>query len=546
MIFQGLAAHFRADLFIDFFENGITGMTKGQGTFKHAAIYSVAGIMGRMVGFIMLPFYSHILRGHGYAVIGMLDFGMALLISLLTYGVRGSIIRLYHDEKDPTRKRVVVSTGIRLIAAVAFVLILPLVILSKPIAALLLDDATIYRYVIMALTGFFFDIVGQGASAWLLIRSRSILFSTINLLRLFIGLSLNIWLILIQGMGLDGYFISSLVVNVVSGLILTGIALRDCGTEYDPEISRTIRGFLLPLIPGSLASFASRQLERILVKFKIDLESVGILEIGYRFPVIIAQIISRPLMQSWNTRRFEMADDQGAPFHISAMFTKYLFLMSAAGLVMAVIIKPLLVVLTPEEFHPAFRITRVEIISVILNGAYYHLTFGLAYAKHTKVIALLRGWSAALKVLLTWIFISKWGILGAAYSAAITGLISNVAGFHLAQKRYRLDLEWGKISIIIGTSLGLFLIINHWDIESTSTYVALEAKFVPWVADLFSGTFLGTYKDGKAIRILLERSQPLAEIAMRGAAAGFIILLLPLVHPGSRNLIDKATRRLKS
>ena len=48
-------------------------------------------------------------------------------------------------------------------------------------------------------------------------------------------------------------------------------------------------------------------------------------------------------------------------------------------------------VLTPAEFHPAYRITRVGIISVILNGAYNHLTFGLAYAKHTKVIALLRG-----------------------------------------------------------------------------------------------------------------------------------------------------------
>ncbi len=394
-------------------------MTKGQGTFKHAAIYSVAGIMGRMIGFIMLPFYSHILRGHGYAVIGMLDLGMAFLITLMTYGVRGSIIRLYHDEKDPERKRVVVSTGIRLITVVAFAVVLPLMLLSKPIAGLLLDDSSIYRYVIVALASFFFDIIGQGASAWLLIRSRSVLYASINLARLFLGLSLNIWLILIQGMGLDGYFIASLSVNLFSCVILVSIASRDCGTRYDPEISRTIRGFLLPLIPGYLASFLSRQIERVLVTFQIDLVSVGILEMGYKFPILIARIITRPLMQSWNTRRFEIADDPGAPDRISRMFTYYLFMVSFAGLLMAVVIKPLLIMLTPEEFHGAYRITRVEILNTIFKGAYYHLAFGLFYAKDTGAISKVRGISSAMKIPMTWFFISTWGIYGAALGSIL-------------------------------------------------------------------------------------------------------------------------------
>ena len=518
-------------------------MTKGQGTFKHAAIYSVAGIMGRMIGFIMLPFYSHILRGHGYAVIGMLDFGLAFLISLLTYGVRGSIIRLYHDEKDPARKLVVVSTGIRLIAVAAFVVVFPLILLSKPIAGFLLDDSTIYRFVVMALIGFLFDIVGQGASAWLLIRSRSILFSIINLFRLFIGLSLNIWLILIKDMGLDGYFIAAMTVNIFSSVVFVTIATRDCGTTYDPGIARTIRGFLFPLIPGSLASFASRQVERILVKFQIDLVSVGILEIGYKFPILIAQIISRPLMQSWNTRRYEIADDPGAPRTISLMFTKYIYLTVFAGLVMAVVIKPMLVVLTPPEFHIAYRITRIEIITIILNGAYYHLTFGLAYAKHTKVIAMLRGWSAAGKVLLTWFFIHNWGLLGAAYSAAITGLMLNVAGFRLAQSRYKLDLEWKKLGVIVGGALAIFIVVTNWDLTHSALNSTVENRFLPWVVDTIKDSPAGSWKDGKIVAVLSQRITPLAESLVRGGAALIYIIFLPLVHETVWTRIRQLTTR---
>ena len=126
-------------------------MSTTRATMKHAAVYSAAAMAGRMIGFIMLPFYAHILRGHGYAVIGMLDVGLGFLLALLVYGLQGSIIRLYHDEKDPARKPVVVSTGIILIGSVTALLSIPLMFLSKPIAAFLIDDPNLNHLVIMAL-----------------------------------------------------------------------------------------------------------------------------------------------------------------------------------------------------------------------------------------------------------------------------------------------------------------------------------------------------------------------------------------------------------
>jgi O-antigen/teichoic acid export membrane protein len=406
----------------------------------------------------------------------------------------------------------------------------PLILLSKPITGLLLDDSSLYYLLIMALIGFVFDLVGQGASAWLLIRSRSVLFAGISLLRLFLGLSLNIWLILIEGMGLDGYFISAMATNMLSGTIFVFIAVKDCGWGYDPKISRTIRGFLLPLIPGSLASFVSRQMERILVKFQIDLLSVGILEMGYKFPVLISQLISRPLLQSWNTRRFEIADDDGAPERISKMFTNYFYMVSFAGLILAVTIKPLLIILTPPEFHSAYRITRVEILTVIFGGAYYHLSFGLFYAKDTKTIAKLRGWSSALKVPLTWFFISNWGIFGAAYSAALTSLAVGIIGFRLSQNKYKLDLEWRKLGLIGGTGIVLFFLITNWNLDGNPIFRGLENEVMPWLQNGLQDTALGTWKEGKAVRVFAQMSAQLSDILLRGFTALSFILLIPYVH----------------
>ncbi len=512
-------------------------MSSVKDTMKHASIYSTAAMLGKMVSFLMLPFYAHILRDNGYAVIGMLDAGMALLVSMLAYGVRGANVRLYHDQDDPERKKQVISTGVTIIIVVSVVMVLPLMLLAKPIAGLLLDNSNYSRLFIMALIAFAFDMGGQGASSWLLIQSQSVKFAAINLMRLLVGLGLNIWLILFKGMGLDGYFISAMSISILANSILMYFAYRDCGRKFVPDIARQHRDFIMPLIPGNLVSFASRQAERYLVKFQIDLASVGILEMGYKFPILIAQFVTTPFMQSWNTRRFEIAKEPDANQRIGEMFTYYLFLVTFVGLVMAVIIKPVLVILTPVEFHFAYRIAQIEVITLILNGVYFHLTFGLFYAKHTGTLAKIRGWTSAIKVGMAWLFISMWGISGAAWSAAIIGALSVLLGFHFGQKQFQIKMEWKKIILICGTALGVFFILSRWNVSGSGAYEMIDKQWLPAINNVVSDSPLGAWKEGKLPVLLAERSGPVAEAAVNGFLAALFGLMAPVVHDGTRKRI---------
>jgi O-antigen/teichoic acid export membrane protein len=513
-------------------------------TMKHAAIYGGAAVASRLVGFIMLPLYAHVLRGHGYAVIGMLDVGIGFLLSLLVYGMQGVTIRLYHDEKDPVRKPWVVSTGVILIGAVTAVLSVPMIIFSKPLAGLLIDDSSLYRLVILALLSFNFEMVGSAASSWLLIRSRSIQMTVLSLLRLILGLSLNVYLILIKGMGLDGYFISVLSVNILSCVVFVAICFRECGWKYDPYTARKIQHQLLPLIPGSLASWIGRQAERVLVKGMINLNSVGILEMAYKFPILISMIVVTPFMQAWNTRRFEIADEPGAPQTISRMFTYFVFILIWFGLIMAVLIKPVLEILTPPEFHLAYRIARVEIVTLIFQGAQLHLVFGLAYVKDMALISKLRTVAAAAKVLLSWFFIANWGIYGAAFSAAVMGAVSMMMDYHYSQKRYYLPLEWRTLGICAVTASGLFLMLVHWEVSTTAAFTWVDGQVLPWLRGGLEHTFLGTWKDGKALLALTERSEAIAEILLKGPLAAAYVVVLPAIHgPTRTKWLAKVRRR---
>lgn len=513
-------------------------------TFRHAVVYSGAAIAGRLIGLLMLPLYAHALRGHGYAVIGMLDVGLNFLVSLLAYGMQGAIIRLYHDEKDPARKPLVVSTGIILIGMVTAGISLPLMLASRPVASLLVADAGLAHLVVLALAGFSLDLVGQAAGAWLLVQSRSRLVSVLSLLRLVVGLALNIELIIRRDMGLDGYFLSSVAVNLVSALILVSLAARDCGRRYDRVIARRISNLLLPLVPGTVASWFGRQAERVLARGLISLESVGILEMGYRFPVLIAMVVTTPFMQSWDTRRFEIADQPGAPQAIARMFTYFTFLVVWVGLVMAVVIRPLLEMMTPPEFHLAYRIARVEILTVILQGLQFHLAFGLFYAKDSALVSKLRTVAAVIKVLLSWLFIARWGIYGAAFSAAIMGAASLAADFHFSQKRYRLPLEWGTLGLVVAAAACAFTWLAGWDVTGTALFAWVDGSLMPRVQAMLAGTFLGDWREGRVVAELATNGGAVTEIVLKGALAACFGLLLPAVHTPTRERCLAAVRRV--
>ncbi len=509
-------------------------MNETKGTLKHAAVYSAAALLGRAVSFLMLPFYAHMLQAHGYGIISLLDVGLTLLATMGGYSSHLAIMRNYHEEKDPARKAKVISTGFYLVTGGALVLVLPFMILARPLASLFLDGPASAHYIILSMLTFVAQMSGQAATTWLIINRRSVLYASINLFQLFIGLSLNIWLIVIRGMGLDGYFLSALVTATLVATVFIIIFLRDCGKGYDKEIAVRIRDFLLPLVPGNLVRFASRQFEKVFIRFWIDVNSVGLLEMAYRFPVLISMLIVSPFMSSWDTRRFEIADQPDAPVVIGRMYTWYLYLLMLGGLILAVNIELVLRILTPPEFHLAYRIARVEVVTLVLDGTSEHLMFGLLYAKHTSLISRMRAVIAVGKILLAWFFITTWGIYGAAFSAAVAALVNVIASFILGRRRYRLVLEWGKITTIVGVSVAMFLVLTRWDIAHVPACLYVQQHILGGLHDLMMGSFLAHWKEGKVPALLVEQTAPIAELMIKVPLSASFALLLPFIHRETR------------
>lgn len=498
-------------------------------TFKHATIYSAASVLGKLVGFIMLPFYAHDLGIEGYGVIGMVDATISLLSGVLAYGASGAVTRLYHEQPEG-RKELAVSTGFWLVLCATALLVAIGMAISGPASALLFGDSSLALILCLALFSFMLDLSGQTATTILLIRHRSIAYSSIGLLRLISGLSLNILLIVILELGVYGYFLSAAITALVSYVVQQRICFKLCGQAYDREIAREIIKFQAPLVPSSLVSFASRQSERVILRFIESIEKVGILEMAYKFPSLIQLLIHAPFMQSWNTERIKIAQDGGdvARHKIGRTFTLSLYMLVTGGLLIALCIEDVLVILTPEGFWGAARIAKVECITAVIASATYHTNFGYLLRKDSRAWAVLSGSVSLVKVVLSFAFIMWLGILGAAYSALVSALILFVLATRGGQRRYTLHYRHRENALIVITALLLFALAE----VSSSLLMSTAESIASW---MLSGSALGALASGTGAMAAVLAKLPFAiDASFRVLVGSGMLLLWPVVRGRER------------
>ena len=99
-------------------------------------------------------------------------------------------------------------------------------------------------------------------------------------------------------------------------------------------------------------------------------------------------------------------------------------------------------------------------------------------AKKALIIVYLALFSLIIGIILNAIFISYWGIFGAAWAVTITTAISTIMGFLFAQKYIK--IYWDLKSIFIAYAVYLFSMVfsllNEMDVVNTNGYLLLFSK----------------------------------------------------------------------
>lgn len=502
----------------------MTAASHIQSTFKHALVYGSAGLIGKAVGFIMLPIYSHQLQAEGYGVIGMIDTVLSVMTLLIGYGISGAMSRFYYETADQRRRNTIVSTTIILMFFLVIAVTAPVLLFYQQVAWLAFGRSDWGLYIILAVLAFMASMTSKNAENYILIRQRSLYLSVVSLIRLVFSLALNIYFIVTLQLGVLGYLYASLIDAVVYSLFMHVVALREVGWRYDRALAREVLVFSLPLLPGYVAMFVRNNADRLLLRTFLGLAQVGVFEVLFKFATLIGFFAVEPFSKIWQVKRFEVCDLDDGPAIMARVFTYHMAVLLFLALLFSLEIPVVLKLLTPQEFWLSGFVVFFAVMSRVLNAAYYHLLFGLMYAKKTFKMSLIQIGSAAISLVLTVPLIWAYGLMGAVIASLLSGMVQCMIAYVLSTPYYRVPFAWGPVRRMLALTVGLFLGAMNFNLAGTSLADWLHGSVAPWIQRVGTLTNLDHIKGGKALSYLVEGLPLIAEGGIIALYCGLFIV----------------------
>lgn len=465
---------------------------------KHTTIYGMGNVLGKMVGFIMIPFYTHYLTTGDYGVLELLDLTLSLTGLVLTMWMNVSIIRHYYEYEDEHNRSQVVGT-VGITAAVIGVAVAAFgLCFARNLASFILKTPAFYTYIQLISVSFFFSCIIAVNSSFLRAKQRSLFLVSTDLINLVLSLGLNIYFIAFRKVGLVGVLYSSLIASVVIAAILTSSTLRQIKLRFSFAKLKKIAAFGAPLVFTSVAAFTVNFSDRFFLRHFGSISEVGIYALGYKFGFMLSFLVVQPFDMIWSARMYEVAKREDGPEVISRLFSYYSLVLIAAGLAMSLVIKEVIDVMSTSAFHGAYKIVPLVLLAYIFQGMNRYLRYGIFIAKRTLYLGIIGAISAAANLVLNYFLIGRYGMMGGAMATALSFLLMAVLSFAASQKLLPVPYRFGRLIMPLALAAVVYMAST---LVSGPLVVALAIKmsmFLLFPAGLYLMGFFETQEVEKA------------------------------------------------
>lgn len=420
-------------------------------------------MLSKVVGFLMLPIYTHHLSTEDYGVLELLTLVGSIFSMILSFRLTAGMMRFYYQYKNSSDKKALVSTTLISVFLIAAMTAFFLCKNSAFVSHLVFGHDQHSRFFTFIFLSLVFDLGSMVSYTYLTILEKSFHFIMASTLQLILGLSLNVYLIVFKHLGVVGVLYSMVISNGIICSILICYTFSHVGFRFDIAKLREQVVFGLPLVPASLLTFVLNMGDRFLLNQLGELGQVGIYALGYKFGMLIGTFISGPFQQIWGPQRIKIYEEGGKDVQeiISRVLLYFTFVLSFVGLIISVLIKDAITIMAAREFLPAYRIVPLVVFGYIFYSIYPIVDIGFYVKKKTYWYAIINGAAASVNILLNWFLIPRFGAMGAAVVTVISFAICPLMAYFISQKYLAIRYDLVRMTKLIVVVLLCYAVISQ-------------------------------------------------------------------------------------
>jgi O-antigen/teichoic acid export membrane protein len=412
---------------------------------KHSAIYGIGKFIAMAIGFLTLPIITTSLSPAEYGIFDLLNLCLILLNLSIAMEVSQAVARFINDQTDKKDKQSYVSTAYFFSFIMYCIGGLIIYSMQSNLSEWILNDATQFHLILylipwLFLHGSFTFITNQ--FRWEnKPREQTCLIALNGVLTLgFIFYFLTIIPPSIENL-IQAYLLALSISTVIGFVMIKRHAIM--AFTFSPQKLKIMLLFSLPLVPSSLAVFGQSYTDRVMIGQMINFDSLGIYGVAFKVANLLS-VITGVLQLSVVPLIYKHHKENDAQNNFGKATNIYVFIILSTILGISLF--------SPELFHffigQSFEGAIIFVPLLLAAIAFQSLsvfTPGLSIVKKTHYIAVINIAGFGINIILNYIMIQYYGLMGAALATTITAALICIANIIVNQRHYTINYDYLKI-----------------------------------------------------------------------------------------------------
>lgn len=404
---------------------------------KNTLLVFLGNMGSKLIGFVMLPFYTHWLSTEGYGLVDVLTVYVSFLIYIVTFSI-GDALFIFPKDATKEKKTTYFSTGLSfmllsfLVTSIIFYVI-KLVIAETDFQNSFTDNIWLV----------YFMLLSQALQQTLQQFTRSIdKMKVYSITGIICTACTAIYaFLLIPDHGVSGYIWSLILANLTAALytsVFSG-ALKFFNLKYLSKQSLTeMLKYSIPLIPNGVMWWLVNALNRPIMEQNLGLQDIGIYAVANKFPALLTTVFS-VFVASWQISVIEEFGKKDYSMFYNKVFRFVFSFLIVVLMTITLLSKPLVMLLTGEDYYSAWIYVPLLTLGVFFSniagfaGVNFSATRESKYYFYSSIVA------AVSAIISNFLLIPMYGLIGACMSLVFSFVIMAISRTAFAWKYVKIE-----------------------------------------------------------------------------------------------------------
>ena len=420
-----------------------------------SAIYGLGSISIKAIVFFTLPIYTRIFSPDEFGIIEMFTTIGGMLSILMTMGLDSAQSYYFMEAKNKKTydiKEITASIlGLRIVLGIGVIGIVS--ILSPFILDFAFNTKLPTIYLLMVASSVFFaNLISQSLEIFRLMY-KPWHYIGLSFVQTVFNISLILYFAYFRNMGVYGYFLGSLMASFII-MFVGWIATKDyrCFKKLNIGLWKDFLRFGIPLVPAGFIIWVMQASDRWFVMKMLGSYEVGIYAIGAKFAMLITLAVETFRKAWWPIAMDMLHKPEGSEFIRKISFW-YMLVGSVTTVVLALVAPYIVKYMVDSKYYESWKLIGILGWSGIFYGFYLISELGIFKSKKTYLSVLTNSVGVVLNIILNYLLISWFGLIGAAYATVISLMTANITGMIISNRFLPVKWQWHYYIFFVGSSL---------------------------------------------------------------------------------------------